>query len=75
MSSNKTVKGPTDYTKWEKFNADLECDLLEDDIKDDSELTDEFEESKRDEALVHKEKVTAYLFDIIHPSLIVINLG
>ncbi|KAF7271857.1 hypothetical protein GWI33_015334 [Rhynchophorus ferrugineus] len=59
--NNKTKKGPTDYAKWEKFDAELECDLLEDDIKDDSELTDEFEESKHDEALVHKEKGNSYV--------------
>lgn len=53
--------GSTDYSKWEKFDADLECARLEDDIKDDSELTDEFEESARDEALVHKEKVVNIL--------------
>ncbi|XP_050306192.1 RNA polymerase II-associated protein 3 [Anthonomus grandis grandis] len=53
--------GSTDYAKWEKFDADLECERLEDDIKDDSELTDEFEESARDEALVHKEKGNTFV--------------
>jgi len=53
--------GSTDYQKWDKFDADLECERLEDDIQDDSELTDEFEESSRDEALVHKEKGNSYV--------------
>lgn len=53
--------GTTDYAKWEKFDADLECERLEEDIKDDSELTDEFEDSVRDEALVYKEKGNAYV--------------
>ncbi|XP_066152253.1 RNA polymerase II-associated protein 3 isoform X2 [Euwallacea fornicatus] len=50
----------TDYAKWEKFDADLECEHVDDDCKDDSELTDEFEEGSRDEAIVHKEKGNAY---------------
>ncbi|KAL1513129.1 hypothetical protein ABEB36_002589 [Hypothenemus hampei] len=53
--------GSTDYNKWEKFDADLECERLEDDFKDDSELTDEFEENARDEALVHKEDGNSYV--------------
>ncbi|XP_066259569.1 RNA polymerase II-associated protein 3 [Euwallacea similis] len=52
--------GSTDYAKWEKFDADLECEHVDDDYKDDSELTDEFEEGSRDEAIVHKEKGNAY---------------
>lgn len=60
-SKYKPPKGPTDYAKWDKFDADLECEQLEDDIKDDSELTDEFEDSVRDEALVHKEKGNTYV--------------
>lgn len=49
--------GTIDYSKWEKYDADFECERLEDDFKDDSDLTDEFEDGSRDEAITHKEKV------------------
>lgn len=53
----KKIGGTIDYSKWEKYDADLECERLEDEFKDDSELTDEFEDGSRDEAIRHKEKV------------------
>lgn len=49
--------GSTDYDKWEKFDVDAELGKLEDDIEDDSELTDECNENMYDEAIVEKEKV------------------
>lgn len=49
--------GTTDYAAWEKFDADAECDKLEDDINEDSELTDECNDNMQDLALMEKEKV------------------
>ncbi|KAJ8958675.1 hypothetical protein NQ318_016400 [Aromia moschata] len=55
LKTVKTKKGATNYAAWEKFDADAECNKLEGDIDDDSELTDECNE-KQDEALIEKEK-------------------
>lgn len=49
--------GGTDYAAWDKFDADAEMERLEDDLKDDSDLTDECNENMYDEAIVEKEKV------------------
>ncbi|KAH1007207.1 hypothetical protein HUJ04_004473 [Dendroctonus ponderosae] len=46
----------TDYSKWEKYDADLECELLEHDCEEDSELSDEVENSAWDQAITLKEK-------------------
>lgn len=48
--------GGTDYAAWDKFDADAEMERLEDDLKDDSDLTDECNENMYDEAIVEKEK-------------------
>lgn len=57
-----TKIGVTDYAAWEKFDVDAECDKLEDDINEDSELTDECNDNLQDLALIEKEKVD-FLFD------------
>lgn len=49
--------GSTDYAAWDKFDADVELQKLEDDINDDSELTDECNEKEYDQAILEKEKV------------------
>lgn len=51
--------GSTDYAAWEKFDVEKECQKIDDnkDSSSDSELTDEHDESMRDEALFEKEKV------------------
>lgn len=54
-----TKLGATDYRAWEKFDADAELERLEDDINDDSELTDECNEQEYDQAVLEKEKVFA----------------
>ncbi|CAH0552146.1 unnamed protein product [Brassicogethes aeneus] len=51
----------TDYAKWDKFDVDAECEKVDNDIEEDSELTDECDESMRDEALVEKEKGNKYV--------------
>lgn len=50
--------GATDYGAWEQFDADAELEKLEDDINDDSELTDECNENEYDQAVLEKEKVS-----------------
>ncbi|KAJ8965196.1 hypothetical protein NQ317_013348 [Molorchus minor] len=53
--ASATKIGVTDYAAWEKFDADAECEKLENDVYDDSELSDELSE-KQDQALIEKEK-------------------
>ncbi|KAJ8925967.1 hypothetical protein NQ315_009820 [Exocentrus adspersus] len=48
--------GATDYAAWDKFDAEAECERLNDDINDDSELTDECNDNLQDLALIEKEK-------------------
>lgn len=50
-----TKIGATDYAAWDKFDVDAELNKLEEDI-DDSDLTDEYNESMYDSAIVEKEK-------------------
>ncbi|XP_072389091.1 RNA polymerase II-associated protein 3 [Diabrotica undecimpunctata] len=51
-----TKLGATDYAAWDKFDADAELERLEEDIPDDSDLTDECNENMIDESIVEKEK-------------------
>ncbi|XP_018574394.1 RNA polymerase II-associated protein 3 [Anoplophora glabripennis] len=51
-----TKIGITDYGAWDKFDADAECNKLEDDINEDSELTDECNDNMQDLAIIEKEK-------------------
>ncbi|CAH1163900.1 unnamed protein product [Phaedon cochleariae] len=46
----------TDYAAWDKFDVDAELNKLEEDIQDDSDLTDECNDNIFDEAIVEKEK-------------------
>lgn len=49
----------SDYSAWEKYDADAECAKLDDEelARDDSDLSDEFDENAREEAIYEKEKV------------------
>ncbi|KAK9880471.1 hypothetical protein WA026_011715 [Henosepilachna vigintioctopunctata] len=51
--SNQPKRKCMTYSDWEKFDADKECDKIDD---SDSELTDEFDENMKEEALVLKDK-------------------
>uniref|UniRef100_A0A6P7FCA3 RNA polymerase II-associated protein 3-like n=1 Tax=Diabrotica virgifera virgifera TaxID=50390 RepID=A0A6P7FCA3_DIAVI len=51
-----TRLGATDYAAWDKFDADAELERLEEDIPDDSDLTDECNDNMIDESIVAKEK-------------------
>ncbi|XP_074034205.1 RNA polymerase II-associated protein spaghetti [Leptinotarsa decemlineata] len=51
-----TKSGTTNYAAWDKFDVDAELQKLEEDINEDSELTDECNENIYDEALIEKEK-------------------
>ncbi|CAG9862975.1 unnamed protein product [Phyllotreta striolata] len=53
--SPATKIGGTDYAAWDKFDVDAELNKLEGD-GDDSDLTDECNEEKYDEAIIEKEK-------------------
>lgn len=57
-----TKVGVTDYAAWDKFDVDTELEKLEDDINDDSELTDECNDNVYDQAIVEKDKVTSIWF-------------
>ncbi|KAG5890472.1 hypothetical protein JTB14_013414 [Gonioctena quinquepunctata] len=48
--------GSTNYAAWEKFDVDAELQKLENDVNEDSDLTDECNENMYDEAIVEKEK-------------------
>ncbi|XP_056645156.1 RNA polymerase II-associated protein 3 [Diorhabda sublineata] len=56
-----TKIGATDYAAWDKFDVDAELNKLEEDINDDSDLTDECNESMYDSALVEKEKGNTFV--------------
>lgn len=47
----------TDYSAWEKFDADAECEKMDYSENEESELSDECDEANREEAFVQKEKV------------------
>ena len=53
--------GFTDYSAWEKFDADAECEKVDYNENDESDLTDECDETARDEAYLQKEKVKTCL--------------
>ncbi|XP_044263335.1 RNA polymerase II-associated protein 3 [Tribolium madens] len=52
----KSKIGYTDYKAWDKFDADAECEKVDNSENDESELTDECDETARDEAYLEKEK-------------------
>lgn len=61
---NKQIKA-TDYSAWEKFDVEKECSKIDKDSDSDSELTDENDETMRDEAVFQKEKVLFILIQAI----------
>ncbi|RZC32346.1 RNA polymerase II-associated protein 3, partial [Asbolus verrucosus] len=58
---NYTKIGYTDYSVWDKFDADAECEKIDYNENDESELTDEYDEALRDQAYVEKEKGNKYV--------------
>lgn len=71
--TNNKIGGCTDYSAWAKFDADAECEKVDendggvkkkkvDDARDDAsdesdELTDEIDDNLRDQAFLEKERV------------------
>ncbi|XP_068894279.1 RNA polymerase II-associated protein 3 [Tenebrio molitor] len=55
IEKSRCKSGLTDYTAWEKFDAEAECEKVDDENAD-SDLTDEYDETLKDEAYVEKEK-------------------
>lgn len=57
--SSRKITG-TDYAAWDKFDVEKECERLDANgggNESDSELSDEYDESSKDEAMLEKEKV------------------
>ncbi|EFA06488.1 RNA polymerase II-associated protein 3 [Tribolium castaneum] len=59
----KTKIGYTDYQAWDKFDADAECEKMDYSENDESELTDECDETTRDEAYLEKDKGNKFVKD------------
>lgn len=57
LEPNKVRSRFTDYSAWEKFDADAECEKMDYSENEESELSDECDEANREEAFVQKEKV------------------
>lgn len=57
--------GSTDYAAWDKFDAEIECEKLDDDFDEDSEVSDENDEKAVDKAILEKEKVPYQLPNIL----------
>lgn len=57
IKSSKKRTG-TDYAAWDKFDAEKECERIDKKTssESESELSDEFDESSKDEAMLEKEK-------------------
>ncbi|KAJ3650284.1 hypothetical protein Zmor_021981 [Zophobas morio] len=60
-SKLKSKVGFTDYSAWEKFDADAECEKVDYNENDESDLTDECDETARDEAYLQKEKGNVFV--------------
>lgn len=63
--TKKSAKSKTtDYAAWEKFDVEKECQKVDTGKGSDSEseLTDEFDETLKDEAVYEKERVSFVTF-------------